>query len=570
MKHPTGILYFSEMAAATSQLQLLYAFTGVNGSGLYNSKLSKPEYSGSIYGTGNFYSRSGSGFFDGNTIIKINNASGFSSDTSWTMVITYEHSGRNSHNVLFSNYSSGADGINSGFALGAANTLQPYLEYYTNVGPKIILSENNWGNKNTIFLTKNTNSITVEYFNYNSHSFESELFNVNDTYFLPANDWRIGGATGTPNCFSGNNFQGYIDTFLYYSPGLQYEQKILLASGLYSSVGQSLSGITSRITSGITGYVTGLMRIFTGYTGQSVQLLGYSPALCSGGQIAQYGLVDVSGSIYESYVSGLFQTNINYFTGYSGISISGDGEYRKTFHMDATSYLKDVDSNDISELYCYSGIDKTNFNNILVYDRVLDMFILPNNHNLNDVNFYLNGVAQFGSGYSVSGNLYNTVITSSGAFYISGNYLSGNEYADSDSNIIDYISGNQRKYIDITGLTTGLLSSGLNSGYIFFINGIKIINNISINDLNYITGNITGKVFSLPLESGYGFYSGYNNVITSGFSRGTSNLYLNGCRQKINFDYVEIGGLSLLNSGSNYFSRPHNIYNNENNFISYL
>lgn len=570
MTHPTGIIYFSDLAGATNQLKVCYAYTGLNGSGLYNSVSSNPQYSGSIYGTGNFYPKSGSGFFGRNTTININNATGFSSDTSWTMVFTYEFSGSNSNNILFSNYSSGAGGINSGFVLGTANTQQPYLEYYTPGGPKIVLSENNWGNKSTLLVTKNTNSVMLEYFDYNSKQFESENFYTDDTYFLPASDWKIGGTGNPPSYFSGDNFKGYMDTFLYYSPAITSYQKNIIKSGLYCNIGNIISGITSNVSSGITGYITGQTLMFTGYTGQKIVTGASSSALCSGGAIQSYTITGISGSVYESYISGIFQIITGYYTGYSGNYISENTGYRQTFKMDATTYLKDVDSNDLSELYSCSGIDKINFNKSLIYDRSLNMFVLPDEYNLDNTNFYLNGVGQFGSGYSTSGNLYNNLVILSGTYYISGNYLSGSGYTDIDSNIIDMISGGQRDIFSSSLLTSGKLITGLNSGYIFFVNGVKIQNNISSSDIDYITGNVTGSVFSFPLESGWGYYSGSNNINTSGFSRNTSQLYLNGVRQLINSDYIEVGRYSLLNSESNYLQGLYNIYNNNGLYIENL
>lgn len=570
MIHPTGIIYFSELADATDRLKIFYTYTGTAGSGLYNSVSSNPQYSGSIYGTGNFYSRSGSGFFGGGTTVNINNATGFLSDTSFTMIITYEFSGSNSNNILFSNYSSGANGINSGFVLGTADTQQPYLEYYTPGGPKIVLSENNWGNKSTLLVTKNTNSITLECLDYNSREFESENFFIDDTYFLPASDWKIGGIGNPPSYFSGDNFKGYMDTFLYYSPAITSYQKRIIKSGLYSNIGNIISGVTSNTSSGITGYVTGLILMFTGYTGQAIHSSSYLPALCSGGVIQSYTVSGISGSVYEQYISGVYGVTTEYYTGYSGNYISDNTEYRKTFKMDVTTYLKDVDNNDLSELYSCSGVDKTNFNKSLVYDRSLGVFILPDGRNLNNTNFYLNGVGQFGSGYSISGNLYNQSVVLSGTYYISGNYLSGSGYAGIDSNIIDVISGDQRSIFSSNLLTSGRLISGLNSGYIFFLNGVKIQNNISSGDISYITGNITGSIFSFPLESGWGYYSGFNNINTSGFSRNTSQLYLNGIRQKKEDDYLEVARISLLNNPSNYLFKINNIYNNNGLYFENL
>ena len=160
-----------------------------------------------------------------------------------------------------------------------------------------------------------------------------------------------------------------MDTFLYYSPAITSYQKRIIKSGLYSNIGNIISGVTSNTSSGITGYVTGSILMFTGYTGQAIHSSSYLPALCSGGVIQSYTVSGISGSVYEQYISGVYGVTTEYYTGYSGNYISDNTQYRKTFKMDVTTYLKDVDNNDLSELYSCSGVDKTNFNKSLVYDN---------------------------------------------------------------------------------------------------------------------------------------------------------------------------------------------------------
>lgn len=564
MLNISGINYFNSIAGVSPEI--LYAFTGSSGNIIYNSITSNLQYSGIISNTGNFYQKNGSGFLNGGNIA-INNATGLSYD-SWTMILTYEISGGNTNGVLFSNYSSGM--INSGFCLGITNTLQPFIEYYSDSGPQIVKSNNNWGSKNTIFLTKVPNGINLDYFNYNSKKFESESFNINDTFFLESSDWRLGVVTGQPNYFSGNNFRGFIDYFTYYSPALSPNQKYIVSSGLFTDITPTSPYVTYETVSQVTGYITGQNILFSGVTGQQLQLVSNSSELCSGEQFSNYQLVDLTGIIYEQWISGLTQNVTISFTGYSGSSILENTGYRKSFAMQSTSYLKDVDSNDLSELYYYSGVDINNLNNTLIYDRGLEMFVLPDDYNLNNVNFYLNGVANFGSGYSYSGNLYSNTIILSGTYYISGNYLSGENYDGDDFNIVDFINGSGRSYFNVTGLNSGILYSGLNSGYMFFINGQKIKPTLSSSELLFITGQITGQVFSFPIKSGFNYSSGANNIITNGFSRNTSQLYLNGIRQVNKIDYLEIPNISLLNSGSNYLNNIQNIYNNNNNYIEYL
>jgi hypothetical protein len=576
----TGINFFTQRIGATNQLAVFYDFKESGNNPIPSVSLGNSIYSGTIItnSLNNFYSKTGSGFFNSNSFIKINNSSGLNSST-WTISINYELStGQNG--ILFSNYSSGSN-INSGFCIGVNNSCQPYIEFFTNNGPTVIQSQNNWGTKNSIFVTKTPNNITIDYLNFNSKLLETEQFSINDNYFIFSDKCLIGGASGCPSYFSGNNFSGYIDNFIFFTPALLPYQKLGIFSGIYCDIAPPAQNITSITTQIITGYITGFIPIFTGTTGQINQFYNYLTGQCNN-ITATYQIIDLTGTIYDIGNTPLYQTKINYITGITGgISIEQTG-YSQTFGMDSISYLKQVDTGDITELFYFpNSVNKTNINNTINFDRVLNQFVLTgNNFTTDQINFYINSAAQFGSGYSNGGTFYNPTVDLSGMFYVSGIYISGINYDSSDTNIIDYISGN-RIYKDeqyfISGGLTGISGLGFSQSSIF-LNGIKLQSGIDYYTLgldfilktNYITG-FSGKFWTFPNDSAASFASGnYNNISLNKFARNTSIIYLNGARESLYTDFIELSKFSPLNNTNNFINNLNNIYNNNNTFIEFL
>jgi len=575
----TGINYFTQSVGAIPQLTVFYDFKESGNQPIPSIPLGNSIFSGFISGNINsFYSITGSGKFDGRTLINIQNATGLNPSPTWTMAINYEIStGQNG--VLFSSFTSG--NIVSGFVVGVNNSCQPYVEFYSNLGPTVIQSQNNWGSKNSLWITKTSNNLTIDYLNFNNKLFESESFAVNDNYFLFSDKYNLGGVSGAPSYFSGNNFSGYIDNFLLFSPALLPYQKTAIASGIYCNIfppGQSITSATGTI---ITGYTTGLVQIFSGTTGQANEFYSYLTGQCNN-ITARYQAIDLTGVVYDISNTPQYQTIINYFTGVTGgFPVENEG-YSRSFGMEAISYIKNVDTSDITEIFYFpNSINKTNINNSLIFDRISNKYILPSNLNSDQVNFYLDSVAQLGSGYVNSGSFYNPSVYLSGMFYISGNFLSGNNYDDLDTNIIDYITGarafNTGNYFIISN-TTGISGLALPNSSIF-LNGVKLQsgldyraagNNFILNDTLFysITG---GQFWTFPNDSQGVFSSGaYNNVVLPKFARDTSIVYMNGLRESVYHDYIEIANFSLLNRPSSFLNILPTIYSNTNDFLEII
>ncbi len=574
MYTPTGINFICNLLNI-SGLQVFYAFTGSTDlphkNTVDSSSVGKIAHSGTIGEPSifsNFFNKSGSGYWDGGRAVTINNTSGIHSNT-WTMVFSYELSGRQ-NSTLFSNYSSGTanNPINSGWLIGISDLCNPYLEYYTDQGPKILLSQNNFGTKNAFFITKNNNSVTIDLLDYNKKILESESFFVEDEFFPQSNKWLLGGYTGTPSYFSGQNFRGYMDCYMYFSPALLPSEINSISSGLYCSPTISQPAITTGIFSGITGFITGQSVLFSGITGYNSYLSGYITGNCND-VTPIYASGGLTGVIYSQNIIPLYQISVILTTGTTGFLFIENSGYTKSFNLDSISFLKDIDYRDLSELYYVNSVNNFNLNNNAVFDRTKTMFVLPQQYNLNQFNFYLNPIAQFGSGYSLSGNIYGFNLTRSGTYYISGNYLSGFSYDNLDNNIYDVISGNNRIYRLISGWT-----GTLDTGYQYFANGVKLVTPMTGVELDFLTGVITGHIFNFPVHTGSVYTTGLSNLRTSGFGRGLTQLYLNGVRQHLNLgtDYIEISQFSLLNNESYHIDQDTQapLYGNNNSYIEFF
>lgn len=579
--NPTGISFYSTLVDVTGKLQILYSFQDSGYDFIPSVPHGNTAYSGFINNTGNFWqvNRSGSGFFNSDTLIKISNASGLNSQTSWTTIINYEQSsGQNS--VLFSSYQSG-ESINSGFLIGINSNGSPYFEYYTPNGPTIGLSDKNYGSKNSLWITKTYNNLSFEYLNFNTKELESENWSVDDNYWINSDNWYLGGQSGAPAYWSGSNFIGYMDCFVHYSPALLANEKNIVKSGLYTNIFDSTIYITTGYTSGITGFNYTVTPIFTGVTGFTNTVSGYITGTCDNVQTI-YSSGNLTGIIYDSGVVPVYDFVVNYYTGISGANQIENSGYSMSFGMEAVSYLKNINATDLSELFYYPiSVNKININQELIFDRTLGKFILPTAYNTDQLNFYVNSAAQFGSGYSVTGGFYNRGIQISGMYFNSGIYLSGN-YNGSDTNIIDIVSGARAfstgdYYIlpDETGIS-GLIPNKC----MVFAEGVKLPSGLwyKATGINfqltnpYIYNNITSqRLWSMPIDLESSYVSGIWNVTgVSKFARNTSQVYINGLRANINDEYLEISRFSLLNNSGRYLENLNSIYNNENNWTEYL
>jgi hypothetical protein len=251
--------------------------------------------------------------------------------------------------------------------------------------------------------------------------------------------------------------------------------------------------------------------------------------------------------------------NCNQLLGLKLEDYTYDTDYIYKFGMEGVSYIGNVNSEDLSELYVFpSSHNKTNINNLVLVDRTSNTYILDDNYELNQLNLYENGVGLLGSGYNITGSIYNSGIEILEDFIVDGSSVLPKKIPDlSDVVILDLINGNRFSFEVPSAYSFAA------SGYIpnfnvstnnLYLNGVKLLSGVDYitSGSNVLFGNsitgISGKIFNLPNDSdSYLRYTGnFSNKFTNKFARGTSSLYINGIRQVLDLDYMEIANASLL------------------------
>lgn len=392
-----------------------------------------------------------------------------------------------------------------------------------------------------------------------------------------------GFSTITDNCnntlsvYKYLNLTGVVNSELF----IPLTGSLILTSFLSGSSTQSIP--SGQFINGVTGYLSGLYPVFSGVTGSQVTISGFLTDNC-GNIKSSYSSTELSGVISGIniipltglYFSGLQETsyytndslfNINYVLSPSYYT---DDSYVMSLGMNGLNYLRNIDSGDFHQIYLPTqdhnlfGINKT-----AIFDNSKSGFILPEIVSLSGLNAYLNGIGQLGSG----GSFYNPIYNFSGSYFLSGNFLiRGDNYELTDIFLFDIKTGARGYTISSTGLQP---ISAINSD--IFLNGQKLRSGIDYSlsgtniSLSSEVEEIGGSLFSFPrLPGAYstGLSSNTSLLNPSPYSRKTSQLFLNGQRQFINNDYIEISNVDLLNGSGNFLTDYLSIYNNEGNFWS--
>lgn len=239
--------------------------------------------------------------------------------------------------------------------------------------------------------------------------------------------------------------------------------------------------------------------------------------------------------------------------GQSLSSYGFDNNYINQFGMNGVAYLNYSNADDISEFNApLNTHNKININLDAVVDRTNDDIILDKEYQINNLNLYMNGVALFGSGHSI---IDNTTIFDSD-YYINFNIAKANiDIDDIDEFVYDEISGNNRKLINFPQDLSGFIANINPNSSQIFLNGVKLISGIDYNNnsskveiINSGLFNVSGVLFSLPFDIDYNFYQSGNldSIETPTYPRNTSLVWVNGVRQDLDEQYLEIPKYSLL------------------------
>ena len=311
---------FNYLQLDINLFEIYYDFGQPNsGLNIPSISLALPKYTGLLSSTGNFYSISGSGFFNGQNL-KIQNTENLIIQNS-TLLFVFEKSGLN-NGVLFSNYNQ-----TSGILIGVNDADKLFFQYY-NSYPKVITFSEPLGKRNIVGITLTDNILTFGKYDFASTGFKTEDFFVDISGISNSDNWYLGSGNGY------NNYSGYIDEFLFFTGVLGFGALDKLVSGFFTSGAfdyydvtrtecdysyEGLTGIIQNITINSLDEISNCIE-----TGYFVFTEGTGYVSITGERIGNICTISgyISGNILSG--SGYYETGLLITTGVTGFSFSGD------------------------------------------------------------------------------------------------------------------------------------------------------------------------------------------------------------------------------------------------------
>lgn len=581
-----------------------YAFKEYSGHITFNEKLDSPQtdsFSGgflnadtyplySLCDTKNVNDVSGSGYFDSETLLQVGKSF---PHKDWTIFVEYyteDFSGVNSNvgRTLFSSMDSPTGA--SGFNIGLNGINKPYIEYKDTNGIKKIFTLNSeLGKRNILSFSRASSSSQIEMshhdflYDYTKHE---SVITPEATNSSGVDNIYSDKALYIGDFFSGNSdytgFSGHFNNLIIFNEHLSTGEREIIAKAI---VGTDYSG--ARIeqetvySTGITGFpslTTGVTG--SGITGYEIVSSGTIPAKC-GDDFNLYvksGVTgELTGSSYEFPTGTGLISGVNYVAKPAEVIL--DSGRLLDFKRKSLVTFYPFDSGiDVSETYCYTGIDK-DLNKTALPRLEIQAFDLGDDYTGQKFIFYRNGVLQ-------KSGVHDGTEIKSGDYYVSGDnkvVLTGviNEENITDSNVYDFITGDiiYEPYISGTGYQN---FTGEHVGRDVYLNGKKLITLHNYNESTYsgvpaiildkdsLNSTQTGelafvpkKTFDARLVDGEPYSVDYN---VSGFV--TEIRWFNGQRLERNTDYLIISENSLLNASEFVrYNDGFSLYEGQNNGV---
>ena len=543
-------------------------------SGMFGSCVDPTKYPGlvSCISTGDFFSSSGSGYFDGSATLQVGTGIDLSE---FTIFVNFSY-GRHSTgvpNVILSTIGSGFSG--SGFYLYVNDSNRLTVEYAKNNLPYSATLNSELGNKNIVSIAKTKNNSTLDIVYHDILESNDTVLTVAPNSFVSSNLLTFGGTSFNSSNVTG--ISGHVDNIAilnsylpvskrnkiaksFVSTGLQFNE-FNITSETFNQI-SSLS-IQNQVTgTGITGYAQ------NGVTNAQLKC-GSSSDLCN--------LSGVSGDLYGDIISvvyGAEEISVSQST-LKTTTILYNNDYLNVFGYNSLLFEEtfDFDSNDIYEIYSQSSVD-LNINKTPVYIPATDTYRLDLDYIGQNVNFYLNGLAQQ-SGERVGSDVvydYSVVDVD----------IDSDSFFDNLENVLyDKISGEAF----VSGFNTEDESSiimefpGKNLSQMdLFFNGQKLISGLDYQEHPifgtdsveiFLSGHGTGYVYFFPRKSDITRYTGVPTTTKTFASKVLSpQVWVNGVRQKrgVNFDLYRQDSLVLNENQFDIFTTT--IYNNTENYFN--
>ena len=565
----SGLLYYYDLLSLDrNQLRVHYRFDSNSGLTIPNEAPNFPQMSGALSSTGDFYQKSGSGFFTGQSI-SVQNGTGLSSE-SWTHLFIFEKTGTD-RGVIFDSLMTGA--LYSGYVFGVNDNNRLYFESYNANGPFTQTSNLMLGRKNAVAIAKTNNLLTFYCYDFNNDEILSDNQVINGIYVLPSSKGIIGRTSGAPIFIDNRPYLGYIDEYVYIQDALTPSTLRYLVSGLCSNYSLQSGAITSFYDTGVTGYLTGV----TGVTG----VTGYQNVITSSG-LDPFG----TGEYYFTYATtgltgflttGLLITPLTgvrtyYNTGDSVSVLSIRSGYISEFNLNEVSYLQKIDSDDYSLANIFP-FKTAKLNYEAGYEEIDGRFQLNAAYIDSEIEIYLNGVAQISTGYIVTGNFYASGLVLSGDYVIADTFYidSTGFFSENDVLIYDNISGAKNGVLNISQ-SGGVAPIDVQKRLVFF-NGQALYSGFeyvaSGSNFRWVSdkySGVSGRLFSFPIVYAIESQTGTFITVSGTVPRRNSQMYLNGVRQQINTQYIENSNIDLIKQSGIFEFLPNFVYNNDSGY----
>jgi hypothetical protein len=598
-----NFLFYFSFDTGTSFISSITGKTGAAQNFLFSGQI--------LPSVNNFWQTSGIGYLN-NNYIKINNTDNLINFQDFSFICVYENISKTGATLISTVSQSPvqyydefglpySDTVNMGFEFGLSANNRLFFEFYDSDGPKVFMSDFDLADKSSVFLDVVGRTVSFGYYNFIERKIISNSFNFNSQFiFSPTGGLFVGKNPLSLNSYNYNKqFEGYLEQMILCSPSIyQYEIENINKSFVSNYIPETqfyneilLTGITGVTTGslgeeilltgflyGVTGYTTGLLSVDTGvitgfqfletgtYEDEFGNIeIGYQeiPLL---GDISITGFIPLTG-ILTLINSGSISENV---TGISGRILE--------FGKNNINLLSKLDIQDIVEVQVVTG----NYNTELVknlpssYNKVSKNYIFQNIKSIpSNINYVLfaNGLlVTSGSGIDI-GNVYSSNIFIRSGDYVEtrkGEFLLSN--FDSSHNIFaDFFYESIIVENNFSKNNSGILNNPNLNNYQLFLNGQKLTSGIhynnNFNNLFTILGNdISGKLVLLPKNFNQNL-TGFNNLYSlNNFYSNYSQIYKNGVRQALNFDYIENGKFTLNNGPAILDIKPRSIYNNDRLF----
>ena len=539
---------------------------------------------------------SGSGFFDGETILEVGTEFNYQD---YTIFIEYESEDFKTNNdvsrILFSTMSGIGDASGVNMGLNGAN--KPYIEYVDSQGfIRTITSYSELGKRNILSFCRDSTANTFDIGFYDV--FYGQNTNV-ETFSTPNAFSGTVDKTFSNNLFIGDfyetgqsgytGFSGFVNDIIIFNESLAVSQQksfaqMMIASDVSGTRTEVLTNIVSGITgelvltSGITGLgITGFEEIFSGLLeqrcGPDIELFNQSGVTGA-----------LSGELYE------FKTGIGQITGFTEITHPGqifiDEERKSEFRRENIIFTKNYFESGVDsiEIYAYSGED-SDIGKEAFLNLTEQSFDLETGHSGGrDFLFYRNGFLR-------RSGLFNSATKEieSGSWILSGenkikikDTLNNNNF--NDTNHYDYVSG-ERLFIDyISGITDTSyptnafpkfldkdlyfmgqkMESGANEQYQYLGTTNPIL---TLNDSKL---PVSGQISIVPRKEFNERITGLSGQLFNYSDKfGNEMVWYNGQRQKRGKDYLIISENSLLSTGHYVQKNDESfLYNGENDGLN--